>query len=449
MSGKPKGKDQYGPPLGSDKDFITINKSKAGTSSGPNKVLNSSSSLYSFSPSTSLLQPRPRAPFSSSPIQPTTPTKTPLTLKTILTTPPLIPPNPLISPNKFTPLYYQNSIVNQEKFVSSAKPNLTQTSPPPQIIQEEYFNKPELLPIITLERVWTQDPPQIIAQKLFPPDFNYIPYDIKKTRLFYEFILVDTDSIEVFHTSDNNDKIQFSKIKILRVIAPNEWGQPLFEPKTFSRQFSPQTFTYFDYMTAWSNMLYLSPETHSWFIWFRRGISLKFPRWFVKWFMTYGPTQDIFPEPVKEVYDYFSEKSTFVQGYQMISFIASQGITWIAAWKYTIYHPYEDIDMKMLARQIRIKWWKKFNTDLIKKERINEWLINAGIMQKVELPQSTDESAFLMEKQKLMAALASTSSKEELEKLLGTVSSTKGSEPDEDESSQSNPYQQNEDMFYY
>lgn len=82
-------------------------------------------------------------------------------------------------------------------------------------------------------------------------------------------------------------------------------GQPLYQEKSFSRIFNPQTFTYYDYITTWSHVLFLNPDTHSWFLWFKRGISLKFPKWFLQWFLNYGPTAAIFPEPVQEIYEYF------------------------------------------------------------------------------------------------------------------------------------------------
>jgi len=63
---------------------------------------------------------------------------------------------------------------------------------------------------------------------MFPQDFHYPPIDTTKTRIFYEFILVDTDSVEISHTQDNNGHIMYSKIKILQVITPQEWNKPLY-----------------------------------------------------------------------------------------------------------------------------------------------------------------------------------------------------------------------------
>jgi len=63
----------------------------------------------------------------------------------------------------------------------------------------------------------------------------------------------------------------------------------------------------------------------------------------------------IFPAEINEVYTYFLEHSTFVLGYRLISFVASQCITWIMAWDYGITHPYEGVEIKSLSRRIIIK----------------------------------------------------------------------------------------------
>nr|KYP43964.1 polyprotein [Cajanus cajan] len=157
---------------------------------------------------------------------------------------------------------------------------------------------------------------------------------------FYEFILIDTDSIELTHTRDDQGKIQFSKIKILRIITPDEWNQLLYKTNNFSRTFEPQQYSYYDYMDAWTNFLYLQPKTHSWFIWFRRGISLKFPKWFLEWFVKFGPIREIFPDEVSEIFNYFKQKTRFLTRYKFISFIASQNITWIMSWDYIYRQPY-------------------------------------------------------------------------------------------------------------
>ena len=123
-------------------------------------------------------------------------------------------------------------------------------------------------------------------------------------------------------------------------------------------------------------MFYYKLYQQSWFIWFKRGISLKFPKWFLQWFFNFGPSISIFSTEVQDIYKYFKEKSNFVQSYRLISFVASQRITWIMTWDYSTAKFSDDIDLLYLVRSIRIKWWTKFNIALIKRERIDEWIKN-------------------------------------------------------------------------
>lgn len=58
--------------------------------------------------------------------------------------------------------------------------------------------------------------------KIFPQGFNFIPNDLRKTRKFYKFILVDTKSVEITHIPDKKDpsRIACSKFKIFKAINP-------------------------------------------------------------------------------------------------------------------------------------------------------------------------------------------------------------------------------------
>nr|KYP40341.1 hypothetical protein KK1_038333 [Cajanus cajan] len=236
-------------------------------------------------------------------------------------------------------------------------------------------------------------------------------------------------------------------------MTPEEWGQPIYQPKSFSRQFQPQTYTYYDYTMAWTYMLYLKPKTHSWFFWFRRGISLKFPKWFLQWFYTWGPIRELFPQEVSENFDYFKEVTTFLPNYKMITFVASQNVTWIVTWDYIFRQPYDNIPLKILSRCIKIKWWNKFDMNLISKSRIKEWAQNnspAFLTQESKKRISRD-TQFLAEKSKIMAELASATSQEEFEARLQLIRALQDdSQPEETGSSDSistSPYLRNEDMF--
>ena len=134
------------------------------------------------------------------------------------------------------------------------------------------------MPITIIEKEWNNISPRDLAQQLFPPSFHYLPYGFKQTRTFYEFILVDTDSIEVTHNTDKDNNIIYSRVKILKVLTTSEWNQPFYKLKSFSRQFTHQTYTYNDYKEAWYNMFYHKPYQHSLFLWYKKGIPLKFPK---------------------------------------------------------------------------------------------------------------------------------------------------------------------------
>jgi len=88
------------------------------------------------------------------------------------------------------------------------------------------------------------------------------------------------------------------------------------------------------------------------------------------------------------------------------------------------------------------------NTKLVQKDYIKEWL-RISQAQTEEIPQRmNEESLFLSEKQKVMVALASASSKEEFERTLQIKTSIHGSNEDnsEAESSPSSPYPHLDDL---
>ena len=59
----------------------------------------------------------------------------------------------------------------------------------------------------------------ISTKKIFQNDKYFISNEILKTRKFYEFILVDTESVQISHVKnpEGND-IAYSKCKILKVL---------------------------------------------------------------------------------------------------------------------------------------------------------------------------------------------------------------------------------------
>jgi len=132
MSINPRGKDYYGPPLGSNKASSSINKAQYGFPLESNKV----SSSIQLRPSSSLS------------LRPATPTKPTSTLAEIIKTPSQIS-NLLIPSNRFTPLCYQNVLVSPKYFTCRTP---IPTDSPKSIPLDEYLEKPESMSILILEK---------------------------------------------------------------------------------------------------------------------------------------------------------------------------------------------------------------------------------------------------------------------------------------------------------
>ena len=64
-----------------------------------------------------------------------------------------------------------------------------------------------------------------LANAIIDPLFGRILEDITKRHIFYEFILVDTDSIYVSDVFDKIDKekLIFKKIKLYKIITLDQW----------------------------------------------------------------------------------------------------------------------------------------------------------------------------------------------------------------------------------
>ena len=107
---------------------------------------------------------------------------------------------------------------------------------------------------------------EISIKKIFQNDKYFVSNEILKTRIFYEFILVDTESIQILHVKNpEGSDIAYSKCKILKVLNEKDWDQHIFTHKRFSEKFDPQTFDYYDYKNAWYHTFCIRPNSHSWF----------------------------------------------------------------------------------------------------------------------------------------------------------------------------------------
>jgi hypothetical protein len=289
-----------------------------------------------------------------------------------------------------------------------------------------------------------------ITSKFFPTGFHYLPSSLEKTRLFYEFILVDTESIDITHTYDKNDKykIIFSKFKIQKILSPSDWKAHPSSTRSFSRRFSPQQYSYFDYMDAWNNMLYYQPYDHSWFIWFKKDFPLKFPFWFIKWFHEWGPEVNIYPDFAAQAFENFSKEIKFPDHLKILIFHASFGISWITSWTFRKELSVPDSNIFWIIRCNKVKWWNKFNPELINTQVIQNWCAKHP-RYLIKGLDTEKESEFLAEKSKFLADLSSSSNKKELLKKLQAAISESDINNDEDSvgSSQSSAPNNGDDCF--
>ncbi|KRH13008.1 hypothetical protein GLYMA_15G210800v4 [Glycine max] len=150
-----------------------------------------------------------------------------------------------------TNLQKQIQKAKQTKTVCNQKPSqsLTQQESTPQP-GNSYISKNKFFNVLQMEpEYWDKNPFKATA-KVFPPGFHYRPIATNKTRKFYEFILIDTNSVSIKHFKDPKDPNlnNHSTIQILKVMQPRHYGSNLNQPKKFSAPFDPAGYNYWDYI---------------------------------------------------------------------------------------------------------------------------------------------------------------------------------------------------------
>lgn len=159
----------------------------------------------------------------------------------------------------------------------------------------------QVAPILALDKEYENYEIKYLVRLLYNKQ-NYVDTDNPlKTRRYYEFILVDTGSIEIEHKlSDEQkpDSITYSKFTIKRILTPFEWQvDHLHIPINLSTEHRPQTYNWHDYKNAWFNFLYLRPTTHTWFVKYSPELAKSvIPRWFYECWNCFGGNQHVLPK---------------------------------------------------------------------------------------------------------------------------------------------------------
>ena len=240
-----------------------------------------------------------------------------------------------------TDLQKQIQKAKQTKIVCNQKPSqsLTKQESTPQP-GNSYISKNKFFNVLQMEpEYWDKNPFKATA-KAFPPGFHYKPIATNKTRKFYEFILIDTNSVSIKHFKDPKDPNlnTHSTIQILKVMQPRHYGSNLNQPKKFSAPFDPAGYNYWDYIDAWTNVFWHqnSKFKHSWLIYFKNNTAYNFPNWFLQWWNYFGPIPQIFPEEVQQGFEQFNKLYNGKESRILadLKYFSSFALSWIFSWQY-------------------------------------------------------------------------------------------------------------------
>ncbi|KAL5137741.1 hypothetical protein HKD37_10G028067 [Glycine soja] len=360
-----------------------------------------------------------------------------------------------------TDLQKQIQKAKQTKTVCNQRPSqsLTQqesTSQP----SSSYISKNKFFNFLQMEpEYWDKNPFKATA-KVFPPGFHYRPIATNKTRKFYEFILIDTNSVSIKHFKDPKDPNlnTHSTIQILKVMQPRHYGSNLNQPKKFSAPFNPVGYNYWDYIDAWTNVFWHqnSKFKHSWLIYFKNNTVYNFPNWFLQWWNYFGPIPQIFPEEVQQGFQQFNKLYNSKESRipTDLKYFSSFALSWIFSWQYRYGKTENSKQYPPLQRHAFVKWWSQFDTSKAAPDQVKNWFQSNPEFLK---PADPETSLFLNQKSQLAAFLASSKSKESLAQNLKEVLQLVQQEVEEEpskkeaESSETNddqeddPFYQNED----
>ena len=272
--------------------------------------------------------------------------------------------------------YAMQKSQTSNRFEVLRKPSQPSTSNPQKIV---YHTKESSLLLQILKPDHISASGEISIKKIFQNDKYFISNEILKTRKFYEFILVDTESVQISHVQNpEGNGIAYSKYKILKVLNEKDWDQSIFTHKRFSKNFDPQTFDFYDYKNAWHHTFCIRPNSHSWFFNWDEKMQKSFPNWFQEWWLFMGVTPNIFCPEISKAFEYLKANSDsfFPSGNNYSLFFCTQfRIPWILCWDFCSHQTQPSPFPKYLAREFKIKWWAAFKISQAQTfEAVKDWI---------------------------------------------------------------------------
>lgn len=198
-----------------------------------------------------------------------------------------------------------------ESFAQAVDPKIQIQNPPSQTIESFDYLTTKVSPILALDKEFESGRVQDLIKPCYNSS-NYVDsYDPLHTRLYFEAILVDTDSIEIEHvfSERNPDFILYSQFTIRKILSPFKWQvDHLLTPVRLSMSHKPQTYNWYIYQQAWYNFVYLRPG-HTWFVKYSPElVKATIPRGFYDWWKTFGGKIENLPQQFLKKFDDFQTK---------------------------------------------------------------------------------------------------------------------------------------------
>nr|GEV24879.1 enzymatic polyprotein [Tanacetum cinerariifolium] len=243
----------------------------------------------------------------------------------------------------------------------------------------EFHTNPNIQAIKILKPIEEQKLNQsfsTLLDHLFPKGEFFYKNDFQ-TIQYYKAILLDSQPVQIRHTYSkvNPEEIEFSKVKIIKVLSLEDWKNRPFTNRTLSSYPTYPAYNYYDYIETWDNAFLLKAHFHTWFFHFAEEFSLSYPRWFVKWYKCMGQIPEAFPQKV--LAGYIQYKSLFAQEgvppfEYTLQFCAIFKLPWIISFTYKKKKA-EGVSPPLLIRQFSSKWWKQLEEKQAEKEAVNKY----------------------------------------------------------------------------
>jgi len=246
-----------------------------------------------------------------------------------------LPQNPtmILKQTYITPFKMQK--ISKTVINSKGKQTLAQTQTPSTKQTNSYIYKNKLSTVLQMEPEFWDKNLFKATTKTFSSRFHFKPTAINKTRIFYELILVDSNSVSIKHFKDPKDQLlnTHSTIHILKVLQPRHFGPDLYKGKKFSVPFDLVGYTYWDYVDAWTKVFWHQNTRfkHSWLIYFKTNTVYNFPNWFFQWWDFFGPKPEIFPEQIQRDFAQFKKQYNSQESRILgdLKYFSSFALSWI------------------------------------------------------------------------------------------------------------------------